>query len=145
EIGTCNRDSRRLALEASGAGARGAYNAASTSLYKYFEPSMPSHGPSSYSSAKVPSKPASSMILTERRTSLSFQRFQYLACTLVCAYGATAFKPLYIRYSCSQLQKSGDASQKGLCTSSTMMRMLTGFAVSPQWFSSVTLTPALPP
>src|SRR6266446_5324296 len=85
------------------------------------------------------------MIFTDRRTSLSFQRFQYLACTFVCAYGATAARPLYIRYSCSQLQKSGEASQNGLSTSSTMMRMFMGFAVSPQWFSSVTFTPTFPP
>ena len=85
------------------------------------------------------------MIRTERRTSLSFQRFQYLAWTLVCAYGARSFRPLYIRYSCSQLQKSGEASQKGLCTVSTMIRILIGLAVRPQWFSSVTFTPTLPP
>ena len=55
------------------------YSAASTSLYKYFEPSTPSHGPSSYSSANVPSNPAAIIIFTDRFTSLSFQRFQYLA------------------------------------------------------------------
>src|SRR3954467_6041946 len=85
------------------------------------------------------------MILTERFTSLSFQRFQYFAWTFVCAYGASALSPLYIRYSCSQLQKSGDASQNGLFTSSTMIRMFMGFAVRPQWFSRVTLTPAFAP
>src|SRR5215475_11120623 len=116
-------------------------SAASTSLYRYFAPSTPSQGPSSYSSANVPSNPASSMIFTERPTlCVSGQRFQYFACTLVCAYGASAFRPLYIRYSCSQLQKSGDASQNGDLTSSTMMRMFIGLAVSPQWFSSVTFT-----
>jgi HTH-type transcriptional regulator/antitoxin HigA len=31
------------------------YSAAITSRYKYFAPSTPSHGPSSYSSAKIPS------------------------------------------------------------------------------------------
>src|SRR5215204_2523841 len=124
---------------------RGAQSAARTSLYRYFEPSTPSHGPSSYSSANVPLNPASIMMRTDRRTSLSFQRFQYLAWTFVCEYGASAFRPLYIRYSCSQLQKSGDASQNSWCTSSRIRRMFIGLAVNPQWFSSVTLTPAFPP
>src|ERR1019366_21127 len=55
-------------------------SAANTSLHNYWAPSTPSHSPSSYSSAKVPSKPRSVIILTERRTSLSFHRLQCLAC-----------------------------------------------------------------
>src|SRR3954464_6867214 len=87
-------------------------SAASTSLYRYFAPSTPLSGPSSYSSANVPLKPPASMMRVERCTSfLSPQRSQYFAWTLVCAYGASAFSPLNSMYSCSQLQKSGDASQ----------------------------------
>src|ERR1035441_738552 len=84
-LGAPDMFSRRLSRNPRRCSSRNAtvYNPASTSLYKYFDPSTPSHGPSSYSSAKVPSNPASVMILTERFTSLSFQRFQYFACTLV--------------------------------------------------------------
>jgi hypothetical protein len=86
------------------------------------------------------------MTLTDRCTSfLSPQRSQYFACTFVCEYGASALRPLKSMYSCSQLQKSGDASQYGWFTVSRMMRMFIGSAASPQWFSIVTLIPRLPP
>src|SRR5688500_18467491 len=89
-------------------------SAAITSLNRYFAPSMPFSGPASYSRAKVPLKPPASMILVDRCTSfLSPHRSQYLAWQLVCEYGASALRPLNSMYSCSQLQKSGDASQYG--------------------------------
>src|SRR5258705_5216932 len=87
-------------------------SAANTSLNGYSARSMPFRGPASYSSANVPLKPPASMILVDRWTSfLSPQRSQYLACTFVWEYGANALSPLKSMYSCSQLQKSGDASQ----------------------------------
>ena len=85
------------------------------------------------------------MILTERCTSLVVQRSQNLACTFVCAYGASALRPLTSMCSYSQLQKSGDASQYGWFTVSRMMRMLIGSAARPQWFSIVTRMPRFPP
>src|SRR5688500_13562377 len=83
---------------------------------------------------------------TERWTSfLSPQRSQYFAWTFEWAYGASALSPLKSMYSCSQLQKSGEASQYGWLIVSIMIRRFIGSAAKPQWFSNVTLIPRLPP
>src|SRR5262245_8129802 len=86
------------------------------------------------------------MMRTDRWTSfLSPHRSQYLAWTLDEEYGASALRPLKSMYSCSQLQKSGVASQYGWLMVSMMMRRFIGSAARPQWFSNVTLIPRLPP
>ncbi len=64
------------------------------------------------------------MMRVERCTSfLSPHRSQYLAWQVVCAYGASAFRPFTSMCSCSQLAKSGDASQYGWFTSSMIVRI----------------------
>jgi len=109
-------------------------------------PSTPFSGPASYSSANVPLKPPASITRTDRWTSfLSPQRSQYFACTFDDEYGASALRPLKSMYSCSQLQKSGVASQYGWLMVSMMIRRFIGSAARPQWFSKVTLIPRLPP